>query len=64
MATQQKRFKTGDIVILKSGGPPMTVLGYSSIAGMVYCQWLSGERSEQGQFPEDSLEPAPANPAK
>jgi uncharacterized protein YodC (DUF2158 family) len=53
-------FKVGDIVQLKSGGPPMTVtevntnlVGYCEIK----CQWFFG-RMETGTFTPDVLIPS------
>ena len=39
------KFKVGDIVCLKSGGPDMTVVEYSSINGTdkVKCRWFDKE---------------------
>ena len=60
-----QKFKTGDIVQLKSGGPKMTVNGAelpSGAAKQYYsCQWFAGSKLEGGTFPEESLTvPAPA----
>jgi uncharacterized protein YodC (DUF2158 family) len=52
-----RKWKTGDIVQLKSGSPPMTVKGYYD-GKLVTCQWFAGKKSERDNFPEDSLEPA------
>ena len=53
-----KRFKTGDIVQLKSGGPKMTVEGYDAINGrLVQCQWFAGSKLSDGYFEEDVLQP-------
>jgi uncharacterized protein YodC (DUF2158 family) len=53
-----KRFKVGDIVQLKSGGPDMTVQEDGYPAGNIWCQWFGGRKLERGEFPEDSLVPA------
>lgn len=58
-----QKYKTGDIVQLKSGGPKMTVEEYSPHLGhgkgsVVWCQWFAGSKHEKANFPEDSLEPA------
>jgi len=57
-------FKVGDIVQLKSGGPPMTVtrvntnlVGYSEIA----CQWFYVQM-ETGTFVPDVLIPSEPRP--
>lgn len=58
----KNRFKAGDLVILKSGGPVMTVLGEhrntrtETLIGY-YCQWFAGKKLEKGEFAEASLEP-------
>ena len=53
--TQQ--FKTGDLVQLKSGGPPMTVRELAS-EGVYLCMWFSGPTLKNGSFPPDSLKAA------
>ncbi len=63
------RFKTGDIVKLKSGGPKMTVkddvqvpeFGFSEMTTEVRCQWFAGNKLQEGHFSEDSLEPVKEN---
>ena len=61
------KFKIGDQVQLKSGGPVMTVAGVveghpgvmNHAEGHVRCQWFSGKKLENGTFPAESLrEPA------
>jgi uncharacterized protein YodC (DUF2158 family) len=59
-----QKFKTGDIVQLKSGGPNMTVkdVGDATFGKPEYiCQWFGGRKLEQGIFPQDSLELAKAD---
>lgn len=56
------KFNVGDIVVLKSGGPDMTVEEwevYSGESGEYRCQWFGGRKLEHGSFPPDSLELAP-----
>ena len=51
---KEERFKVGDIVQLKSGGPKMTVeeeLG----SGDIRCQWFAGSKLSWGDFPAHSL---------
>jgi len=53
-------FKVGDIVELKSGGPPMTVIKLSTnLVGMteVTCQWFFG-KMETATFTPDVLLPS------
>ena len=48
-----ERIETGDIVRLKSGGPPMVV---RSVSGdTAYCQWYAGVDLHQGTFLFSSL---------
>jgi uncharacterized protein YodC (DUF2158 family) len=52
------KFKIGDTVQLKSGGPAMTVKqpddGPHS-DGECLCQWFGGRKLEQGYFHRDTL---------
>ena len=59
-------FKTGDVVQLKSGGPKMTVTGYSSTGGRaeVYCTWFAGAKSDGGFFPVDAVVKVPEEKLK
>jgi uncharacterized protein YodC (DUF2158 family) len=50
-------FKGGDLVQLKSGGPPMTVQDWSSHQQKYMCVWFKGASRESGYFSEDSLKP-------
>jgi uncharacterized protein YodC (DUF2158 family) len=58
-----KEYKTGDLVMLKSGSPVMTVKSVSSV-DLVWCQWFSGKKLEAGQFAMASLVDAPTEPPK
>ena len=60
-----QKYKTGDVVLLKSGSPKMTVKMYfrsptvrpgTGEVSEVLCQWFAGSKQEQGSFPEDSLQ--------
>lgn len=54
------KFKVGDIVQLKSGGPEMTVNSTPVQRGdNYYTQWFAGKKLESGRFPENSLKPVP-----
>ena len=60
-----QKFKTGDIVRLKSGGPNMTVetlMAGTYKTGNYLCQWFSGTSLKQGYFPHDSLKPVKDDP--
>jgi len=50
------KFSIGDIVILKSGGPDMTVKDVDTGGKYVTCQWFSGKKLEQGLFPTGGVE--------
>lgn len=39
--------KAGDIVMLKSGGPPMTVAWVED--GKAYCEWFDSRKEPRGQ---------------
>ncbi|MFV9068720.1 DUF2158 domain-containing protein [Serratia fonticola] len=70
MATNEKpapklpKFKVGDQVVLKSGGPVMTIeeakVTYSSkqFTGEYSCQWFAGKKLSRGSFPEEALAPS------
>lgn len=57
-------FKSGDLVVLKSGGPTMTVDAINTsifddnkITGVV-CAWFVGQKLERFRFEPGALEPA------
>ena len=56
-----KKFKQGDTVKLRSGGPIMTVQDYVPVAPnddsstTVRCSWFVGNKHESSNFEEDSL---------
>jgi len=54
MARAQK-FKVGDIVQLKSGGPKMTVTDDASVGGFIRCNWFAGAKLNHGSFTPDAL---------
>ena len=64
-------FKSGDLVVLKSGGPAMTVdtdiSDDNKITGIV-CVWFVGEKLERVRFDHRALEHAqtvgPKKPAR
>jgi uncharacterized protein YodC (DUF2158 family) len=54
------KFKHGDIVVMKSGGPPMTV---DKVPGEItfsmdeyQCEWFKGATAQTGRFGEHLLE--------
>lgn len=48
-----ERFDAGDVVRLRSGGPPMVVRAASG--DTAYCQWFAGLELRQGTFLFSSL---------
>lgn len=61
----EKKFEIGQSVILKSGGPTMTVTkhigtinvsGPSQFSGKVECNWFIDNELKKGEFPQDALE--------
>ncbi len=52
------KFKAGDQVELKSGGPTMTVDRLSTDSEHVTCNWFTGKKIEEHIFNQDSLKPA------
>ena len=48
-------FKNGDVVCLKSGGPPMTVDGYTP-DGRTSCVWFEKTDRKSSIFSEATLE--------
>jgi uncharacterized protein YodC (DUF2158 family) len=58
------KFKHGDIVVMKSGGPPMTVDKvpgdpHPYLGGRFteyHCEWFKGATAQQGEFGEHLLE--------
>jgi len=51
------KFKEGDIVKLKSGGPKMTYTGRksSNYKNKAECLWFADNKLESGWFPPNSL---------
>lgn len=47
------KFKIGDIVQLKSGGPKMTVT--TVLDEVVRTAWFAGSKNEEGAFPFDAI---------
>ena len=48
-----EKFKIGDIVQLKSGGPKMTVT--QVLERVVHTAWFAGSKKESGAFPFDAV---------
>lgn len=47
--------KIGSVVVLKSGGPKMT-LGNKMMGSDYKCQWFDGKVMKEALFPIDSIE--------
>lgn len=63
MSKDSTLFKFGDMVRLKSGGPPMTVVqllvvDLPDLPGEFGCTWFEGKRLKQRSFPAEALESA------
>jgi uncharacterized protein YodC (DUF2158 family) len=54
---EDSKFKTGDLVQLKSGGPVMTVAELDNLSSgkSYWCHWFAGKKLEKGKVPEKSL---------
>lgn len=52
------KFKKGQIVKLKSGGPDMTIRAVlaSEESNEYYCSWFAGKKLEDGRFSEETIE--------
>ena len=60
------QLKIGDVVILKSGGPPMTVhnIGDYTMKGLnpgLLCVWFDGSKKMEDVFHPNSVEPYDMN---
>lgn len=54
------KFKPGDVVQLKSGGPAMTIseitTNYDGNLSGYRCEWFKGASNERAHFAEDTLQ--------
>ena len=55
----EQQFNIGDVVMLKSGGPNMTVEHIDDDPVLIYCAWFDGKEKKQNSFPPDALGLAP-----
>lgn len=55
-----RELKAGDIVVLKSGGPKMTIEWFGTYSGVAkaQCTWFEGAKKSSELFAVNSLEPA------
>lgn len=57
------KFRVGDVVVLRSGGPRMTVyfmpIAYGRASQIVKTEWFNGGELKRDEFSEAELEPAP-----
>jgi uncharacterized protein YodC (DUF2158 family) len=62
MEKKQPKFKLGDVVILKSGGPEMTIsevkqsITDETFTGYYICVWFKDKAVQTGTFQEEILE--------
>ncbi|EPF4546975.1 YodC family protein [Citrobacter murliniae] len=52
-SSTKQSFIEGDLVVLKSGGPDMTIKAVYS--DEIFCQWFAGKKLESGRFAPESL---------
>lgn len=52
----EEKFKPGDIVMLKSGGPKMTVREYDEESNTFFCEWFKDGELKKEEFIPGSLE--------
>ena len=55
MSKNNKEFKTGDVVSLKSGGPKMTVKSMSDNMRIIKCVWFSNKQPYEYEFSVERL---------
>lgn len=58
-----QKYKPGDLVRLKSGGPAMTIEKvnlniYQEWEGTYSCSWFAGAKDNHRSFAEEALQPA------
>jgi uncharacterized protein YodC (DUF2158 family) len=55
----ERNFEPGDVVVLKSGGPKMTVafyMGYSASDTRLICEYFDSGKKVQVEFKEEQLD--------
>jgi uncharacterized protein YodC (DUF2158 family) len=58
----EQRIRVGDTVVLKRGGPSMTVQALS--LSLAYCAWNAAGRAQHGTFEVDTLDLVTHGPRK
>lgn len=58
------QWKNGDTVRLKSGGPVMTIVDFSTFQKGHVCEWFVGNELKREVFPADALVSAPKAKSK
>lgn len=58
----ERRIQVGDTVVLKSGGPAMTVQALSM--SLAYCAWSAAGHAHHGTFEVDTLDRVNQAPRK
>ena len=54
-----EQFKVGDTVVMKAGGPKMTILRVEDDpTDWIQCRWFDGKKFNTELFPPDSLRQA------
>ena len=53
--SESEKINVGDVVQLKSGGPQMTVSGFSNVNGDAICQWFHNGNPNRGSYPANAL---------
>lgn len=54
-----KDHEPGTVVMLKSGGPKMTVEGPDEEDEELTCVWFVGHKTKRDSFPAEALKPVP-----
>ena len=49
--TEKPKLKLGDVVVLNSGGPQMTITYISDYSGNTTCKWIVDGKGHQAEFP-------------
>jgi uncharacterized protein YodC (DUF2158 family) len=58
----ERKYKIGDTVQLKTGGPLMTVNGFAATGGRLFCVWFVDGENKSATFAPDALIEAEPKP--